>query len=132
MTGTIQAAPDVTAVLTRLYDLEVARQLEPWLELWDDDFEIVFPFATDPARLPVRGKDRLRSDQVAKFDERARIELRVEVLPLADPLRAVVKLDVRHVLSAGGERKLPVLCIFTLTPEGRILRLEEYFNEVAL
>jgi ketosteroid isomerase-like protein len=124
--------PDVAALVTRLYDLEMSRDLESWMDMWDDSFVITFPFATDAARVPIRGKENLRQGQIAKFVERSRIELGVTVLPLADPLKALVYLDVHHTLAAGGERHVPVLCVIAFNNAGRIVAMEEFFNEAAV
>jgi hypothetical protein len=123
---------DITQLVKRLYDLEVKRDLEAWMDMWDDSFVITFPFATDPTRVPITGKDNLRRGQIAKFEERSKIELGVKVSPLAHPLKALAILDVHHTLSAGGTRSLPVLCLIEFNSSGRIVAMEEYFNEAAI
>jgi ketosteroid isomerase-like protein len=123
---------DTTAWVTRLYDLEMNKDLDPWMDMWDESFVITFPFATDPAMTPIRGKDKLREITRQKFIDRVRIELSIRVMPLADPLKALAYLDVAHTLADGTVRRLPLLCLFTFNAAGRIVALEEFFNEAAV
>lgn len=130
--GAAVSPSDSRAWVTRLYDLEMNKDLEPWMDMWDESFVITFPFATDPAMTPIRGKDNLREITRQKFIDRVRIELGVRVMPLADPLKALVYLDVSHTLADESVRKLPLVCLFTFNAAGRIVALEEFFNQAAV
>lgn len=120
---------DLTALIHRLYQLEIDKQLDPWMELWDPGFTITFPLATHPVIEPVRGLDNLRAITRQKMIDRVRIELDVKVERMANPLKALVFLGVVHHMADGSARSIDLLCMFTFTAEGRILLLEEFFNQ---
>ena len=122
-------ALSVEALVTRLYDLEMAKNLDEWMAMWDPSYVITFPFATRPPIAPIKGWENLRDITRQKFIDRLHIELGVRTEPLADTLKALVHLDVAHTLADGTVRKLPLLCVFTFNAEGRIVALEEYFNQ---
>jgi hypothetical protein len=122
-------APDLTALINRLYQLEIAKNLDPWMELWDLNFTITFPLSTHPAIDPIRGIDTLRAITRQKMIDRVKIELDVRVELLADPLKALVFLGVVHHLADGAVRRISLLCKFTFTPQGKIVLLEEFFNQ---
>jgi ketosteroid isomerase-like protein len=123
---------NIVALIKRLYDLEMAKNLDDWMDMWDASFVITFPFATHPAMPPIRGKENLRSIIRQKFIDRVRIELGIEVMPFAYPLKALVHLDVTHVLEGGRVIRMPLICLFEFNSEGRIVALEEYFNQAQL
>lgn len=122
----------VEPLVTRLYDLEMAKDLDAWIAMWDPSYVITFPFATQPPLEPITGWDNLREITRKKFIDRLHIDLGVRTEVLADPLKALVHLDVAHTLADGTVRRLPLLCLFTFSAEGRIVALEEYFNQVPL
>ena len=129
-TDTIPApAPDLTALIHRLYQLEIDKQLDPWMELWDPAFTVTFPLATHPAIEPIRGLDTLRSITRQKMIDRVKIELDVRVELMANPLKALVFLGVVHHMADGSVRQISLLCMFSFTAMGRILLLEEFFNQ---
>jgi ketosteroid isomerase-like protein len=120
------------SLVRRLYDLEMAKDLEAWMAMWDASYEITFPFSTSPAIAAVTGLQNLRQITQQKFIDRLHIELGVRAEGLADPLKVLVHLDVAHTLADGTVRRLPLLCLFTFNSDGRIVALEEYFNQATL
>jgi ketosteroid isomerase-like protein len=126
------AAIDCVALVTRLYELEMAKELDAWMAMWDASYVITFPFASNPPMVPIRGLETLRDITRQKFIDRLHVELGVRVEPLDDPLRALVHLDVAHTMADGSVLRLPLLCLFTFNAEGRIVALEEFFNQAAL
>jgi hypothetical protein len=126
------AAIDRVALVKRLYDLEMAKNLDAWMEMWDPSYVITFPFATHPPIAPIRGLKTLRDITRQKFIDRLHIELDVRTQPLADPLKALVHLGVAHIQADGSVRRLPLLCLFTFNSDGGIVTLEEFFNQATL
>jgi ketosteroid isomerase-like protein len=125
-------ALDFVTLVKRLYDLEMAKNLDAWMEMWDPTYVITFPFATHPSIAPIRGLETLRDITRQKFIDRIHIELDVHIEPLADPLKALVHLGVAHTQADGSVRKLPLLCLFSFNTDGRIVAMEEFFNQATL
>jgi ketosteroid isomerase-like protein len=124
---------DREALINRLYELEMAKDLDAWVELWADDAVIIFPHAVDPASRRVVGKDDLRRITAQKFADRETIQVRVETVPMRDPRLVLAKLDVQLTMAA--TRKViaaPILCLFEFGDDDRIVAMQEYLNEAAL
>lgn len=125
-------ATDLPLLINRLYQLEIDKTLDDWMDLWDPSFAITFPLATHPAMAPISGLDALRDITRQKMIDRVRIELDVRIEVMANPLKALVFLGVVHHLADGSTRKIDLLCMFTFTQAGKIVGLEEYFNQAGL
>jgi ketosteroid isomerase-like protein len=125
-------AIDRVVLVTRLYELEMAKELDAWMAMWDASYVITFPFASHPPMAPIRGLETLRDLTRQKFVDRLHVELGVRVEPLDDPLRALVHLDVAHTMADESVLRLPLLCLFTFNAEGRIVAMEEFFNQATL
>jgi ketosteroid isomerase-like protein len=117
-------------VVQRIYDLEVAQDLDAWSSLWAETAVVEFPLARNPLAERIEGKEALVELTATKFRDRSNVSLDVQLDSLADPSKVVASVRVRFTDEPSGSVvDAPILCIFTLNEDGQVARLEEFFNE---
>lgn len=120
------------AVVRRLYELEMAKDLDSWARLWARGVVVMFPLAVDTEATRVEGLTTWVDVTRQKFVDRAHIKVDARVEALADPHRVLAHLDVHLEFSAGGSLNAPLLVLFTFDDDGLIERMDEYVNEAGI
>lgn len=111
----------------RMYQLERDRDLEAWGELWHPDARSVFPgcYFLDP----IEGVEALKAATAPKFATRGNVEIRDEILPLADPSKVLARVGLSIEVAPGDPPfESEIWVLLTFDDEGRIVEHAEMFD----
>lgn len=122
-----------TATLERYFERLAALDVDSWIELWANDCVQVMPFAAGGVPGRVEGRDQVRSLYQGMADGYAELAFDdLEILPLEDPDRVVVRWRPRGRMTDGRTYANENVALFEFDDNGRIAVFTEYFNPVVV
>ena len=105
------------------------RRWDEWIELWDDDGVLEFPFAPAGRRRSYQGKaDILAYMQHATGRIAADSVTQMRVFPMQDPDIAVAELSIKGRALATGASYNQSFVIFFEVQDGKLRHHREYWN----
>ena len=119
-----------TMAVARQYQSLLAQgRLDEWIDLWDEDGVLEFPFAPTRHVIAQHGKTEILAYMRAAAGGIVTDEVtELRAHPGLDPEILVVELETRgHLAETGAPYDQKYVCIFQ-THGGRILRYREYWN----
>jgi ketosteroid isomerase-like protein len=120
-------------VVANFQTLIVQKRMDDWIDLWDEDGILEFPFAPAGRQPTYRGKAEVLAQMSASMD-RVQIETvrYFEIHPLLEPTRVMVEAGTTaRWLSDGGPYNQNYV-LFLETRDGKIWRYREYSNSLTL
>ncbi|HZU04285.1 MAG TPA: nuclear transport factor 2 family protein [Ktedonobacteraceae bacterium] len=117
-------------VVEQYFRLQTEKNLDAWIELWDEAGEFRIPFA--PAGFPdrIQGKATLGPLYKELFQGYGPLTYRnLQIEPLLDPNRFVATWHTHIELLNGGVYDNDLIALFFLR-DGKIVRYDEYFDPI--